>query len=107
MPVHDTTAVVKEVHDSTYVDRWHTVYQKGDTVYDTKTITITKTLTRTDTAYKVIERPITVTRTETVEVEKPMRWWQKGLMWTGCGLLVLIMGGAVWMLTTVKRDIIE
>lgn len=107
VPVHDTTAVVKEVHDSTYVDRWHTVYQKGDTVYDTKTITIMKTLTRTDTAYKVIERPITVTRTETVKVEKPMRWWQKGLMWTGCGLLVLIMGGAVWMLTTVKRDIIE
>ena len=90
--VHDTTATVKEVYDSTFVDRWHTVYQKGDTVYDTKTITITKTVTKTDTAYKVVERPVTVTQTETVEVEKPLRWWQKGLMWMGVIGLLGLMG---------------
>ena len=30
--VHDTTFVAKEVHDSTYIDKWHTVYINGDTV---------------------------------------------------------------------------
>ena len=92
--VHDTMATVKEVHDSTFIDRWHAVYQKGDTVFDTKTITITKTITKTDTAYKVVERPVTVTQTETVEVEKPLRWWQKGLMWMG---LVGLMGLMGWI----------
>ena len=90
--VHDTTAKVKEVHDSTFIDRWHTVYQKGDTVFDTKTITITKTVTKTDTAYKVVERPITVTQTERVEVKKPLAWWQKGLMWMGVIGLLGLMG---------------
>lgn len=89
--VHDTAYQIKEVHDSTYIDRWHTIIQKGDTVFDTKTITITKTLTRTDTAYKVVERPITVTQTETVEVERPLRWWQKMFMYMGLvGLMALI-----------------
>ena len=89
--VHDTAYQTKEVHDSTYIDRWHTIIQKGDTVFDTKTITITKTLTRTDTAYKVVERPITVTQTETVEVERPLRWWQKMFMYMGLvGLMALI-----------------
>ena len=85
---------VKEVHDSTFIDRWHAVYQKGDTVFDTKTITITKTITKTDTAYKVVERPVTVTQTETVEVKKPLAWWQKGLMWMGVIGLLGLMG---WM----------
>ena len=100
VPVHDTTAVVKEVHDSTYVDRWHTVYQKGDTVYDTKTITITKTLTRTDTAYKVVEKPVIVSKTETVEVEKPLRWWQKMFMYMG---LVGLIGLIGWIVLKIYR----
>ena len=101
VPVHDTVYENKEVHDSTYVDRLHTVYQKGDTVYDTKTITITKTVTKTDTARAVVERPITVTHTETVEVEKPLRWWQKGLMWAGALFLFVIVGMIVfkWLST--------
>ena len=100
VPVHDTTAVVKEVHDSTYVDRWHTVYQKGDTVFDTKTITITKTLTRTDTAYKVVEKPVIVSKTETVEVERPLRWWQKMFMYMG---LVGLIGLIGWIVLKIYR----
>lgn len=90
--VRDTAYMAKEVHDSTFIDRWHTVYQQGDTVFDTKTITITKTLTRTDTAYKVVEKPVIVSKTETVEVERLLRWWQKGLMWMGLVGLVGLMG---------------
>lgn len=94
--VHDTAYVNREVHDSTYIDKWHTIYQKGDTVYDTKEITITKTITKTDTAYKVVERPITVTRTETVEVKKPLGWWQKLFMWMGVMGAVGIIGYVGW-----------
>ena len=90
--VHDTTAVLKEVHDSTYIDRWHTEYLKGDTVFVTNEVTKTKFVTKTDTAYRYIERPITVTRTETVEVEKRLHWWQKGLMWMGVIGLVCLVG---------------
>lgn len=100
VPVHDTMYKVRELHDSTYVDRWHTVYQKGDTVYDTKTVTKTVTITKTDTAYKVVERPITVTQTETVEVEKPLRWWQKALMCAGVIFLVVV--GSTFVLLEIK-----
>ena len=98
--VHDTAYQTKEVHDSTYIDRWHTIIQKGDTVYDTKTITITKTLTRTDTAYKVVEKPVIVSKTETVEVEKPLRWWQKMFMYMG---LVGLIGLIGWIVLKIYR----
>ena len=90
--VHDTTAVLKEVHDSTYIDRWHTEYLKGDTVFVRDSFAVVRYIRTTDTAYKVVERPITVTRTETVEVEKRLHWWQKGLMWMGVIGLVCLAG---------------
>lgn len=90
--VHDTTAVVKEVHDSTYIDRWHTEYLKGDTVFVRDSFAVVRYFRTTDTAYKVVERPITVTRTETVEVEKRLHWWQKGLMWMGVIGLLCVVG---------------
>lgn len=90
--VHDTTATVKEVHDSTFVDRWHTVYQKGDTVFVRDSFAVIQYRLITDTAYKLVERPVTVTRIETVEVEKPLRWWQKGLVWMGVIGLLGLMG---------------
>ena len=82
--VHDTVYQKMVQRDSVFVDRWHSVEVKGDTVF------VTNEVTKTDTAYRYIERPITVTRTETVEVEKRMHWWQKGLMWMGViGLVCL------------------
>ena len=98
--VHDTAYQTKEVHDSTYIDRWHTIIQKGDTVFDTKTITITKTLTRTDTAYKVVEKPVIVSKTETVEVERPLRWWQKMFMYMGLVGLMALIG---WIVLKIYR----
>lgn len=98
--VHDTAYQTKEVHDSTYIDRWHTIIQKGDTVFDTKTITITKTLTRTDTAYKVVEKPVIVSKTETVEVERALRWWQKMFMYMGLVGLMALIG---WIVLKIYR----
>ena len=94
--VHDTTLSVKEVHDSTYIDRWHTEYQKGDTIYITDEVTKIVTKIVRDTAYKYVEKPVTISKTETVEVKKPLRWWQKGLMWMGVVGLMGLMGLIGW-----------
>lgn len=94
--VHDTAYLVKEVHDSTYIDRWHTEYQKGDTIYITDEVTKTVTKIKIDTAYKYVEKPVTISKTETVEVEKPLTWLQKTLMGMGVVGLMGLMGLIVW-----------
>lgn len=58
--IHDTTQSVKVQRDSIYTDRWHTEYVKGDTVYVTDNQITVKYITRTDTAYKVVEKPVEV-----------------------------------------------
>ena len=94
--VHDTTYVAKEVHDSTFTDRWHTEYQKGDTIFITNEVTKIVTKIKTDTAYKYIEKPVVVSKTETVEVEKPLSWWQKTFVWIGVLCLIGIVLWLVW-----------
>lgn len=94
--VHDTAYLAKEVHDSTYIDRWHTEYQKGDTIFVTDEVTKIVTKIVRDTAYKYVEKPVTISKTETVEVEKPLTWWQKGLMWIGVVGLMGLMGLIGW-----------
>lgn len=91
VPVHDTLIQKTVYHDSTYVDRWHTLYQKGDTVFSTDSQIIIKYIIRTDTAYKYIEKPVEVTVSQIKEVEKPLRWWQKNLMWCGIVFLIVII----------------
>lgn len=75
--IHDTTQTVKVQHDSTFIDRWHTVEVKGDTIYVTNEVTKILTKIQTDSAYRYIEKPVTVSKTETVEVAKPLSWWQQ------------------------------
>lgn len=89
--VHDTAYITKTMHDSTYIDRWHTIYQQADTVYIRDSISVIKYSLITDTAYRYIERPVTVSKMETVEVEKPLRWWQKGLIYIGILSLLAII----------------
>lgn len=94
--IHDTTQTVRELHDSIYIDRWHTEYQKGDTIFVTDEVTKIVTKIVRDTAYKYVEKPVTISKTETVEVKKPLRWWQKGLMWIGVVGLMGLMGLIGW-----------
>lgn len=94
--VHDTAYLAKEVHDSTYIDRWHTEYQKGDTIYITDEVTKTVTKIKIDTAYKYVEKPVTISKTETVEVEKSLTWLQKTLMGMGVVGLMGLMGLIGW-----------
>ena len=94
--IHDTTQTVRELHDSIYIDRWHTEYQKGDTIYITDEVTKTVTKIKIDTAYKYVEKPVTISKTETVEVEKPLTWWQKTLMGMGVVGLMGLIGLIGW-----------
>ena len=48
--IHDTTQTVRELHDSIYIDRWHTEYQKGDTIFVTDEVTKIVTKIVRDTA---------------------------------------------------------
>ncbi len=61
--VRDST-VVRPVGDTVYTDRWHTVYRVSvntDTVYRSKTDTI----------------PVPYEVEKTVEVTRPLTWWQR------------------------------
>ena len=94
--IHDTTQTVRELHDSIYIDRWHTEYQKGDTIFVTDEVTKIVTKIVRDTAYKYVEKPVTISKTETVEVKKPLTWWQKTLMGIGVVGLMGLMGLIGW-----------
>lgn len=74
-------------------------YVKGDTVRIEKWHYLqgTTNVVRVDTlhVYDSVPYPVRVDVekfiTNTVEVEKPLRWWQKGLMWAGgIGILLLV-----------------
>lgn len=95
--VHDTLRLTQTLRDSVYIDHFREVTQKNDTIYVTDSIAVIKYSLKTDTAYRYIERPVTVTHTEQVEVEKPLRWWQKTLMYTGvAAFVILLAAAAIW-----------
>lgn len=97
--VHDTLRLTQTLRDSIFIDHFREVTKKADTVYITDSIAVIKYSLKTDTAYRYIERPVPVVRTEQVEVEKPLRWWQKGLMWTGAlGILTALAAVVVRIL---------
>ena len=97
--VHDTLRLTQTLRDSIFIDHFREVTKKADTIYITDSIAVIKYSLKTDTAYRYIERPVTVSKTETVEVEKPLRWWQKGLMWAGAiGIFIALAAVAVRIL---------
>ena len=101
--IHDTTYTAKEVHDSTFIDRWHTEYQKGDTIYITDEVTKIVTKINIDTSYKYVEVPVETTITKTVEVQKPLSWWertQQGGFW------VLLAVFSMWLLWKFRKVIL-
>lgn len=97
VPVHVHDAVYQKMvqYDSIYIDRFREVTKKNDTVYITDEVTKTRIVTKIDTAYKYIEKPVTITEERFVEVEKPLPWWQKTLMYAGGALLLALLGALV------------
>lgn len=93
VPIHDTERLTQTLRDSIYIDHWHTIYQQSDTVYVRDSIAVIKYSLKTDTAYRYVEKPVTVTRT--VEVKKPLTWWQKtqqGGFWVLLAAVAAVIG---------------
>lgn len=106
VPVHDTAYIAKIQHDSTYIDRWHTQWLSGDTVFIHDSIDRWFSTVKYDTSYKYIEVPITIKEKETVEVKKPLTWFQKTMMWMGVGFILVIIGFgmSIYIKLTEKTD---
>lgn len=81
--VHDSVTVSQK-GDTVWVDRWHTKWVnhlEHDTTYVSKTDTV----------------PVPYHLETIKEVEKPLSWWQKTLMWLG---VVMIAVFIIWVWRT-------
>lgn len=104
VPVHDTTYLTKTERDSVFVEHSTTYYVKGDTVYNTKTVTKYVERLKTDTLRVYVEKPIEIVKTETKIVEKPLNWLQKTLIGGGvCFVVSIIIAIALFILGLKKK----
>lgn len=100
----DTLRQISFRYDSIYVRDSIALIHRNDTVFLTKFKDQVKYLYRTDTLYKTktdsvnvyIEKPIPYEVEKIVYIEKPLKWWQKTLMWIGvaclaCMILVVVI----------------
>ena len=113
--LHDTTTVYRYNvrHDTlhSYTRDSVFVYTKGDTVYHNavRYIDNSRVVYRCDTVYsnKVVERPVTITKTEIKEVAKQPTRWQKLKMQLGGWLLAVLaavlLGGAVYGIIKLRK----
>lgn len=81
------------------------VLLKGDTLVERHYNTIYKVreVVKGDTIRDTIPQVVKVTKTEKVEVEKPLSWWRKLLQWLGAGALAVIAAGAGWLMWRIKH----
>lgn len=115
--VHDTTTIYRYQvrHDTlhSYTRDSVFVYTKGDTVYHNavRYIDNSRVVYRCDTVHsnRVVERPVTVTKTEIKEVEKPLTRWQKIKMrlggWCLALLALALLGAGMYGIMKVKKII--
>ena len=79
--IHDTTETVRMVHDSAYVDRWHTQWLSGDTIFIHDSIDRWHSVKVHDTLS--LYREVPVMQKVPVYVEKKLTVWQKTALWFG------------------------
>lgn len=97
LQVHDTLMTRDSIYhyvkgDTTIIERWHQLQAINH---------IARIDTVTQTEYK--EVPVTITKTETVEVEKKLSWWQKLCILLGkIGLGILGIWG-IWKIIKWKK----
>ena len=96
VPIHDTTYTVREVHDSTFIDRWHTHTVSGDTVFIHDSIYESHVEWKHDTTRVVEEKPVEVPVVR--EVEKELSWLQRTLIYIGIGALIALVIKLAWKL---------
>ena len=76
------------IHDTTYIDRWHTRYQRGDTVFLHDSVYVFQGKEKADTVY--VARQITDTITNIVEVEQQLTKNQQFLIRSGIACWVIL-----------------
>ncbi len=79
--IHDTIETVRMVHDSTYIDRWHTQWLSGDTMFVHDSIDRWHSVVKHDTLG--LYREVPVLQKVSVEVEKKLSFWQKAMQAIG------------------------
>ena len=94
---HTESVKIDHVRDSVFQRDSVYYYVKGDTVRIERWHYVqgTTNVVRVDTLVKVdsVQVPVVTERvvTQIEKVEKPLKWWQKGLMWAGgIGILLLV-----------------
>lgn len=93
--IHDTTETVRMVHDSTYIDRWHTQWLSGDTMFIHDSIDRWHSVVKHDTLS--LYREVPVLQKVPVEVERKLNWWQKFRMSAGDILLIAVFLGLLYL----------
>lgn len=103
VPVHDTTYITNNVHDSVFVESVVKEYIKGDTVFleSEKTKYIEKV--RFDTVFSYKEKQVPITIESTKYVEKDLNWFQKTLMVLGVCFLVSVVALVALGLLNLKK----
>ena len=107
--IHDTTEIIRVKVDSVdrYVEKITYVDSNG-VVHEKEINTLTHYITVMDEQYKVkeaeykskiekLEKQLNDSeKTETEYIEKPLRWWQKGLIWSGVVSILALLLIALW-----------
>lgn len=93
--IHDTTETVRMVHDSTYIDRWHTQWLSGDTMFIHDSIDRWHSVVKHDTLS--LYREVPVLQKVPVEMERKLNWWQKFRMSAGDILLIAVFLGLLYL----------
>lgn len=86
----DTLIQTRVQHDSVMLKDSINVRESGDTVYFTRWRTQLVKKEVHDTTYISKTDSVPVPYPVTEYVEKPLAWWQKGLMWMGVALMVIV-----------------
>jgi hypothetical protein len=95
---HDTTYVAKHQRDSIWLHDSIRVSEKGDTIRIEKWHTKFVEREVHDTLYQAKSDTIPQPYPVTEYVEKPLGWWQKGLIWIGIIALMVMIVIVVWKL---------
>lgn len=95
---NDTTYITKHQRDSVWLHDSIMVSEKGDTIRIEKWHTKFIEKQVHDTIYQATHDTIPQPYPLIKMVEKPLGWWQKGLIWTGIFALMGIIIFVVWKL---------
>lgn len=104
VPIHDTSYITHNIHDSVFVENTITEFLKGDTVVREKTKIMYREKLRVDTLLTYKEVPVEVKIETTKFVEKQLNWLQKTLMGMGvCFIISVLISLGIFIIGLKKK----